>query len=76
MRSYHFVVERDPEIDLLVGYVPGWPGERKQIRHRDGRSTTVPFHAGRDTRPRCGARSPRKSISRWTNRWVSVERAF
>ncbi len=26
MRSYHFVVERDPETDLLVGYVPGWPG--------------------------------------------------
>ena len=30
MRSYHFVVERDPETDLLVGYVPGWPGAHTQ----------------------------------------------
>jgi len=30
MRSYRFVVERDPETDLLVGYVPGWPGARTQ----------------------------------------------
>ncbi len=30
MRSYHFVVERDPETDLLVGYVPGWPGAHSQ----------------------------------------------
>jgi predicted RNase H-like HicB family nuclease len=30
MRSYHFVVERDPEMDLLVGYVPGWPGAHTQ----------------------------------------------
>lgn len=30
MRSYHFVVERDPETGLLVGYVPGWPGAHTQ----------------------------------------------
>ena len=30
MRSYHFVVERDPETDLLVGYVPGWPSAHTQ----------------------------------------------
>jgi predicted RNase H-like HicB family nuclease len=30
MRSYNFVVERDPETSLLVGYVPGWPGAHSQ----------------------------------------------
>ena len=30
MRSYNFVVERDPETNLLVGYVPGWPGAHTQ----------------------------------------------
>jgi len=30
MRSYRFVVERDPGTDLLVGYVPGWPGAHTQ----------------------------------------------
>ena len=30
MRSYNFVVERDPETNLLVGYVPGWPGAHSQ----------------------------------------------
>ena len=30
MRSYQFVVERDPETGLLVGYVPGWPGANTQ----------------------------------------------
>jgi predicted RNase H-like HicB family nuclease len=30
MRSYHFVVARDPETNLLVGYVPGWPGAHTQ----------------------------------------------
>ena len=30
MRSYHFVVERDPETGLLVGCVPGWPGAHTQ----------------------------------------------
>ena len=29
-RSYRFVVERDPETMLLVGYVPGWPGAHSQ----------------------------------------------
>lgn len=26
-------------------------GSHKQFRHRDGRATTVPFHAGRDISP-------------------------
>jgi len=26
-------------------------GSHKQYRHRDGRSTTVPFHSGRDISP-------------------------
>ena len=26
-------------------------GSHKQFRHADGRCTTVPFHAGRDTSP-------------------------
>jgi predicted RNase H-like HicB family nuclease len=30
MRTYNFVVERDPETSLLVGYVPGWPGAHSQ----------------------------------------------
>jgi predicted RNase H-like HicB family nuclease len=30
MRSYHFVVERDPETGFLVGSVPGWPGAHTQ----------------------------------------------
>jgi predicted RNase H-like HicB family nuclease len=30
MRSFHFVIERDPETGLLVGYVPGWPGAHSQ----------------------------------------------
>ena len=27
-------------------------GSHKQFRHQDGRSTTVPFHKGRDISPR------------------------
>jgi predicted RNase H-like HicB family nuclease len=30
MRSYNFVVERDPETGMLIGYVPGWPGAHSQ----------------------------------------------
>jgi predicted RNase H-like HicB family nuclease len=30
VRSYRFVVERDPETGVLVGYVPGWPGAHTQ----------------------------------------------
>lgn len=30
MRTFHFVVERDPAMKLLVGYVPGWPGAHSQ----------------------------------------------
>lgn len=30
MRSFNVVVERDPETDLYVGYVPGWPGAHSQ----------------------------------------------
>ena len=30
MRLFQFVVERDPETDLFVGYVPGWPAVHTQ----------------------------------------------
>jgi len=30
MRTFNIVVERDPDIDLYVGYVPGWPGAHSQ----------------------------------------------
>ena len=30
MRTFKFVVERDPETSILVGYVPGWPGAHTQ----------------------------------------------
>ena len=35
MRSFQFVVERDPETDLFVGYVPGWPGAHSQGANLD-----------------------------------------
>jgi predicted RNase H-like HicB family nuclease len=30
LRAFHVVIERDPETELLVGYVPGWPGAHTQ----------------------------------------------
>jgi predicted RNase H-like HicB family nuclease len=30
MRSFNFIVERDPDTGLYVGYVPGWPGAHSQ----------------------------------------------
>ena len=30
MRTFDFVVERDPDTSLYVGYVPGWPGAHTQ----------------------------------------------
>lgn len=30
MRTFKVVVERDPETDVLIGYVPGWPGAHTQ----------------------------------------------
>ena len=30
MRSFNFVVERDPDTKLFVGHVPGWPGAHSQ----------------------------------------------
>ena len=30
MKAFQFVVERDPETGVLVGYVPGWPGAHAQ----------------------------------------------
>jgi len=30
MRSFNFVVERDPDTGYFVGYVPGWPGAHSQ----------------------------------------------
>lgn len=30
MRTFRFVVERDPATRVLVGHVPGWPGAHTQ----------------------------------------------
>ncbi len=30
MRTYSFVIERDPRTGLYVGHVPGWPGAHTQ----------------------------------------------
>ena len=30
MRTFDFVVERDPDTGVYVGYVPGWPGAHTQ----------------------------------------------
>lgn len=30
MRTFNIVVERDPDTQLYVGYVPGWPGAHSQ----------------------------------------------
>jgi predicted RNase H-like HicB family nuclease len=30
MRSFNFIVERDPDTGLYVGHVPGWPGAHSQ----------------------------------------------
>ena len=30
MRTFNFVVERDPDTGTYVGYVPGWPGAHTQ----------------------------------------------
>ena len=30
MRTFEFVVERDPATGVYVGYVPGWPGAHTQ----------------------------------------------
>ncbi|MEM1096763.1 MAG: type II toxin-antitoxin system HicB family antitoxin [Bacteroidota bacterium] len=35
MRTYTFVIERDPDTDLLVGYVPGFPGAHSQAETLD-----------------------------------------
>jgi len=35
VRAFRFVVERDPDTGLLVGYVPGWPGAHSQGREID-----------------------------------------
>jgi len=35
MRTFKFVVERDPDTGLYVGYVPGWPGAHTQAADLD-----------------------------------------
>lgn len=30
MRAFDYIVERDPDTGLYVGYVPGWPGAHTQ----------------------------------------------
>ena len=40
MRSFNFVVERDPDTGLFVGHVPGWPGAHSQGRASTNSSAT------------------------------------
>jgi predicted RNase H-like HicB family nuclease len=35
MRTYTVVVQRDPDTDLFVGYVPGFPGAHSQAESLD-----------------------------------------
>ena len=35
MRAFQFVVERDPQTRVLIGYVPGWPGAHSQGADND-----------------------------------------
>ncbi|HVF50086.1 MAG TPA: type II toxin-antitoxin system HicB family antitoxin [Pyrinomonadaceae bacterium] len=35
MKTYNYVVERCPETDLYVGYVPGFPGAHSQAETLD-----------------------------------------
>lgn len=30
VRTFNFVLERDPDTGLYLGYVPGWPGAHTQ----------------------------------------------
>jgi len=30
MRTFNIVIERDPDTNMYVGYVPGWPGAHSQ----------------------------------------------
>jgi predicted RNase H-like HicB family nuclease len=30
MRTFNVIVERDPDTELYVGHVPGWPGAHSQ----------------------------------------------
>jgi predicted RNase H-like HicB family nuclease len=30
MKSFTFVIERDPDTGVFVGHVPGWPGAHSQ----------------------------------------------
>jgi predicted RNase H-like HicB family nuclease len=46
MRTFNIVIERDPDTNLYVGYVPGWPGAHSQgatLAARGG--TRVSHHA-------------------------------
>jgi predicted RNase H-like HicB family nuclease len=35
MRSYNYVIEKCPDTDLYVGYVPGFPGAHSQAADLD-----------------------------------------
>jgi predicted RNase H-like HicB family nuclease len=35
MSTYRFIIERDPDTGMLVGYVPGWPGAHTQAADED-----------------------------------------
>ena len=41
VRTFPFVVERDPQTALLVAYVPGWPGAHSQGADLDELQTNL-----------------------------------
>lgn len=41
VRTFRFIVERDPDTGLLVGYVPGWPGAHTQGADLDELQTNI-----------------------------------
>ncbi|MFN7941620.1 MAG: type II toxin-antitoxin system HicB family antitoxin [Thermoanaerobaculia bacterium] len=41
MRTYTAVIERCPETDLFVGYVPGFPGAHSQAETLDDLNTNL-----------------------------------
>ena len=41
MSTYTYVIERDPDTGLLVGYVPGFPGAHSQAETLDELATNM-----------------------------------
>lgn len=76
MKTFRFVIGRDPETGFLVGYVPGWPGahshgadidelqsnlrEDRDVSHRQA----IGLVCARTIQRRCAAASPLATAER------------